>query len=601
MGAPPRLLPGRAALDPAPTVRTLVTLQNTSPAARIAALARPELRRLILATLALLCTSGLSLVWPQFIQRIVDGVLDGHGTAIVDRYALWLLLLFALAAALTAARTYLFTVAGERIVTRLRQRLYGSLVRQEIGFFDAHRTGELTNRLASDTSVVQNAATVNVSMLLRYGLTAIGAVVIMAWTSWRLTLVMLALVPVAAVGGVVYGRLVRRLSRRVQDALARSTAVAEEALSGIRTVRAFAREDAEDARYHAEVEVAFDLARVRARYNAAFGAVAAFTGYGAISGVLWYGGRLLAAGGLSMGQLTSFLLYTFTLAFTIGAVAGLWQDFMRAIGATERVFELLGRVPEVQSGTLTPVATEGHVRFEDVAFTYPTRPDQQVLTTVDLRLAPGETVALVGPSGGGKSTIAALLSRFYDPSAGRITLDGHDLRDLDADWLRRQIGVVAQEPVLFATSIRENILYGRPEAPPEAVRAAARAANAHGFISALPEGYETEVGERGVRLSGGQKQRVAIARALLEDPRILVLDEATSALDAESEHLVQEALERLMRGRTTLVIAHRLSTVQSADRIVVIADGRVVEQGDHRALIAAGGLYRQLVERQFAA
>ncbi len=576
-------------------------MRALSPVARIVALARPEAGRLVVATLALLLASGLNLAWPKVIQLIVDDVLGGGGASAVDQYAALLLGLFAASAVLGSVRMYLFTVAGERIVTRLRHQLYGSLVRQEIGFFDARRTGELTNRLASDTTVVQNAATVNVSMLLRHALMALGAVGIMAFTSWRLTLVMLALVPVAALGAVVYGRIARRLSRQVQDALAKSTEVAEETLSGIRTVRAFAREDAEDARYGEAVGKAYDLARERARYNAIFGGVAGFAGYGAISGVLWYGGRLLADGRLTMGGLTSFLLYTFTVGFSIAALAGLWQDFMRAVGATERVFELMARAPEVPSGSERLERVRGHVRFEGVAFSYPTRADVPVLGGVDLALAPGQTVALVGPSGGGKSTIAALLSRFYDPTAGRITLDGRDLRDLDADWLRRQIGVVSQEPVLFATSIRENILYGRPDATPEAVEAAARAANAHAFIQALPEGYDTPVGERGVRLSGGQKQRVAIARALLEDPALLVLDEATSALDAESEALVQEALERLMRGRTTLVIAHRLSTVKSADRIVVIDGGRVAEQGDHASLVAGGGLYRQLVERQFAA
>ena len=574
---------------------------SPKPFRRILALARPELPRLIGATVALIGTSALTLTYPQLIREIVDGVLDGGGREAVDRWAGLLLVLFALTAVLTAARMYLFTVAGERIVTDLRSRLYGALVRQEIGFFDAHRTGELTNRLAADTTVVQNAATVNVSMLLRYLITSLGAIGILAWTSWRLTLVMLALVPVAVVGALFYGQWVRKLSRKVQDALARATEVSEETLGGIRTVRAFAREDAERDRYAARVEESFDLARQRARVNAIFGAIAAFAGYGAISGVLWYGGVLLAEGTLSMGELTSFLLYTFTVAFGIGALGSLWQDFQRAIGASERVFELIERAPTVQSGADRPAAVRGEVHLDGVTFAYPTRPDIPVLDAVDLHLAPGEVVALVGPSGGGKSTIAALLSRFYDPTDGAIRLDGHDLRTLDADWLRRQVGVVAQEPVLFAASIRENILYGDPDADEAAVRAAADAANATGFVTALPEGFDTAVGERGVQLSGGQKQRIAIARALLEDPPILVLDEATSALDAESEHLVQDALRRLMAGRTTLVIAHRLSTVKSADRIVVVDGGRIVQHGAHDELIDAGGLYKQLVERQLAA
>ena len=492
-------------------------------------------------------------------------------------------------------------MAGERVVARLRQTLYASLVRQEVGFFDAHRTGELTNRLASDTTVVQNAATVNLSMLLRNLITCAGAVGIMAFTSWRLTLVMLALVPVAMIAAMFYGRFVRRLSKLAQDAQARATEVAEESLSGIRTVRAFARESVEDARYSQRVEEAFGLARQRAWVTAGFIAVASFSGYGAISGVLWYGGRLLADGALTVGGLTSFLIYTFTVAFSIGALGGLYQDFMRAIGASERVFELIERPPQVLSGERRLDTLVGEVDFREVDFAYPTRPDVTVLRGLNLHLAPGQRVALVGASGGGKSTVAALMSRFYDPLEGAISLDGADLRELDADWLREQVGVVSQEPILFATTVGENIQYGRPGATPDEVEAAARAANAHDFIAELPEGYATQVGERGVQLSGGQKQRVAIARALLKDPRILVLDEATSALDAESEHLVQGALDRLMEGRTTLVIAHRLSTVQSADRIVVIDRGAVVEQGSHAELVGAAGAYKRLLERQFAA
>jgi ABC transporter fused permease/ATP-binding protein len=568
---------------------------------RIFALARPELRLLAVATVALVGTSGLSLVYPQLVQRIVDGILEDGGAEVVNEWAVLLVVLFAATSVLTAVRMYFFTIAGERVVARLRRRLYESLISQEIGFFDAHRTGELTNRLAADTTVVQNTATVNISMLLRYAFTATGAVAIMAWTSWRLTLVMLCLVPVAVIGAMFYGRVVRRLSRKVQDALARASNVAEETLSGIRTVRAFAREEREAARYGKEVEDSYELARHRARYNAIFGALAAFAGYGAISGVLWYGGILLTEDRMTMGELTSFLLYTFTIAFSIAALAGLWQDFMRAVGASERVFELLDRTPSITSGEVRPDAIHGQVRFTGVVFNYPTRPDVPVLRGVDLALEPGEIVALVGPSGGGKSTIAGLLSRFYDPVEGRIELDGVDLRQLDTNWLRAGIGVVAQEPILFATSIAENIAYGRAGATVEAIRQAAEAANAAEFVTNLPEGYDTAVGERGVRLSGGQKQRIAIARALLADPPILVLDEATSALDAESEYLVQEALRRLMRGRTTLVIAHRLSTVRSADRIAVIDDGRVVQTGTHDELFAAGGLYRQLVERQLAA
>ncbi len=565
---------------------------------RLVSLAKPEIPTLAAGTFALLVTSGLSLAYPLLVKQIIDGVLGGEGRAAVDQAAGILVVLFLVGGIFTAARSYLFTVAGERVVARLRSHLYSSLVRQEIGFFDEHRTGELTNRLASDTTVLQNTVTVNLSMLLRYALMSVGAIAILAWTSWQLTLVMLAVVPAVVIGARVYGQVLRRISREFQDALARSTEVAEETLAGIRTVRAFAREGAEEARYDEAVETSFQLAKTRARIGALFGGFATFFGYGAIALVLWYGGVLLARGDMTMGELSAFLLYTFTVAVSLGALAGLYNDFMKALGSTERVFELLDRKSEVPSGTERPGAIEGGLRFEGVQFSYPTRPDDVVLAGIDLELAPGEVVALVGPSGAGKSTVAALLSRFYDPDEGRILLDGHPYAELDTDWLREQVGVVSQEPILFATSIAENIRYGRPEATDAEVEDAARAANAHEFVQSFPEGFQTLVGERGVRLSGGQKQRVAIARALLKDPKVLVLDEATSALDAESEHLVQEALGRLMRGRTTVVIAHRLSTVQDADRVLVLDGGQVVQQGPHSDLVVADGLYRQLVQRQ---
>ena len=368
------------------------------------------------------------------------------------------------------------------------------------------------------------------------------------------------------------------MSPAVQDALARASAVAEEALSGIRTVRAFARESHEVARYAAAVDDSYEVARTRARMAATFTGLVTFLGYGALVLVLWWGGRMLASGEISDGNLLTFLMLTLSTAFSIGALAGLYQDFAKAIGASERVFELMDRTASMTDGDRTLEVVQGHVRLASVDFTYPSRPDAPVLHSVDLSLEPGSVVALVGPSGSGKSTVAALLSRFYDPDGGTVLLDDVPYESLDADWLRSRVGVVSQEPVLFATTIAENIRYGRPDASMDEVRAAAQAANAESFILDFPDGFETSVGERGVRLSGGQKQRVAIARALLKDPRILVLDEATSALDTESEHLVQEALDRLMEGRTTLVIAHRLSTIQGADRVVVMDQGRVVEE-----------------------
>lgn len=566
-------------------------------------LVRPYRNTLIAATIALLIGTGMSLVYPQIVRVLVDGALsEGGSTAELNKIILLLLVVFAIQSVFTFARSYLFTVVGERVVADLRRRLYDALIMQEIGFYDERRTGELTNRLSSDTTVLQNTVTANISMALRFGLQGIGGLGIMVWTSPRLTAVMMAVVPVVAISGAVYGRAIRNLSRDVQDALARSTEVAEETFSGIRTVRAFAREQGEQERYGEAVEGSYDLAVKRSRATALFGAAISFGGYAAIALVIWYGGMLVLDGRLSGGTLTAFLLYTFIVAFSLATLSNLYGDFMKAIGASERVFELLGRVPRVGPPAHPKILPEvrGEVRLEDVDFHYPARPEATVLKDVSLIVRPGEKVALVGPSGSGKSTIAALILRFYDPIAGVVRLDGESLADLDPSWLRRQIGSVSQEPVLFATSIAENIRYGRPEASDAEVEAAARAANAHDFVSSFSEGYQTLVGERGVKLSGGQKQRIAIARAVLRDPRVLLLDEATSALDAESEHLVQEALERLMEGRTTVIIAHRLSTVVGADRIVVIEAGRVVQEGSHVDLMQAGGLYRKLVERQFA-
>jgi ATP-binding cassette subfamily B protein len=550
-------------------------------------------------TLLLLLGSAAALAYPQGIRVIVDGAIAARDAATVRTAALLMGALAAVQGLAVAGRAWLFAVAGERGVKRVREALFRSLVAQEIAFFDGQRTGDLTSRLGSDTASLQSLLSSQLSMALRNGVQVVGGLALLVFTSPRLTGVMLLVVPAVAIGAVVYGRKIRALAKRYQDALADAGHVAEESLSAIRTVRAFAAEEAEAARYAGEVDRAFALARRRAGAAAVFIGAASAGVYAAIAVVLGYGGLLVAAGELTAGALTAFLVYTLLIAMGLGTLADIWAEAMRGLGAAERVFELTDRVAAMPiAGGRRLDRVEGRVAFEGVRFAYPQRPEVEVLGGVDLTVRPGEVVALVGPSGAGKSTIGSLLVRLYDPGSGRVTLDGADLRELDPAWLRRLVGVVSQEPVLFSTSIAENVRYGRPGATDAEVRDAVRAANAEGFVSAFPDGLATTVGERGQQLSGGQKQRIAIARALLKDPRILLLDEATSALDAESEALVQEALSRLLRGRTAIVIAHRLSTVVGADRVVVVDGGRIVEEGPHGQLLARRGAYARLVERQ---
>lgn len=567
---------------------------------RLLALALPHWTSLSAATFALFVGSGLTLLYPQAARVGIDQVLNDE-TALLSWEVLGagLVVLFVLQALLVGVRYYLFTIVGERVVADLRKRIFDAILRQEIGFFDATRTGELTSRLTSDAQVLQNAVTVNISMALRNLLQALGGVGILFFTSFKLAIVMVVAIPVVVFVAVYYGRKVRKLSRRVQDRIAESTSVAEEAISGVRTVRIFAAEDMTRGRYDVAVEEGFETARKRTILGSLFGAGVSMMGYGAIAVILWLGGAMVMEGTMSAGELTAFLLYTLMVAFSLAALSGLWTDFMKASGSAERIFYLLDRVPQLDdSKAVERVSIEGHIDFEQVTFAYPTRPENDALKAVSFRVAPGQKVALVGPSGAGKSTVSGLILRFYDPKQGTIRLDGHALQTIEPHHLRRQIGVVAQEPVLFSGTVRENVEFASPGASEKEIRDALDAANALSFVEEFPDGIDAIIGERGVQLSGGQKQRIAIARALLKNPRLLILDEATSALDVESEGVVQEALDRLMEGRTTLIIAHRLSTVAGADLVLVLDRGQLVESGTHENLVAVEGLYHRLIESQ---
>ncbi len=571
------------------------------PLKRLLGLARPELPRLTVATIALFIGTGTSLVYPQIIRYMVDALVKGVAPFSLNTGAILLLLIFLVHATFGTLRAWLFVAAGESIVAQLRVRLFEAIMRQDIEFFDHRRTGELTNRLTVDTAVIQNAVTLNISTGLRYLLAAAGAGAFLLWMNPRMALVAMTVIPLGAMATILFGRMARGFSRRVQDAIAASNVVAEETIAGIRTVRSFVRESHEMGRYTAAVNYSYRLAAKLAFYIGCFRGLISFVGYGTVTLIVWYGARMVSNGDMSVGELTAFILYAGIVAVSISSLSSVYTNFMRAAGSSQRIFELLDQKVNMEVGSGEPVGeVTGSLYFERVGFSYPTRPDIAILRDFELAVEPGKVVALVGPSGAGKSTVASLLARFYDPTQGRITLDGTDLKHFNSRSLRQKIGAVMQEPVLFAESIAENIRYGRPDASDEEVRRAARDANAAGFIEGFPEGYETLVGERGVRLSGGQKQRIAIARAVLKDPRILILDEATSALDAESEHIVYEALDRLMEGRTTIVIAHRLSTVRNADCVVVMDQGMVVETGSHDDLMNVHGLYHRLVDRQFS-
>ena len=556
--------------------------------------------------MCLLGSASIALAFPQIVRHLLDAAFISADAGLLNRIALGLLVLFAIQAVLNFVQVYLLTSTSELVIAQLREDLFAHLVRLSPGFFTERRTGELTSRLSADTAVLQTVLSYNLSEFARQTLFLIGGIVLLTLTDVNLTTTTLAVVPLVVGAAFVFGRALRRASTGVQDRVAEATGTADEAFSQIRTVQSYTAEEEEVRRYGSHLEQVIEAAIRRARIRGTFFGILTFSGFGGVVAVLWQGGRQVLAGSLTAGALVSFLLYALYVAGAVGSLASLFGAYQEAVGAARRVFDLL----EAESSVRDPVKPQhlphplrGEIGMDNVAFHYnPALPE--VLHGVSLRINAGEVVALVGPSGAGKTTIASLLPRFWDVTGGRITFDGIDIRDLSLAELRGAIGIVPQEPTLFSGTIRENIAYAgigadgsRPSE--EAIIAAAKAAHAVEFIERLPDGFDTKVGERGVKLSGGQRQRIAIARVFLKDPALVILDEATSSLDSESERLVEQAMEVLLRARSTLIIAHRLSTVLRADRVVVIDRGVIVEEGRHQDLLASEGVYSRLYRGQF--
>ncbi len=565
---------------------------------------KPYKSKLVLFGIALAVTSGATLSIGTGLKFLVDRGLSAGSTTMLNQGLALLMGIIVIIAAGTFVRFYYISWIGERVVADIRKAVFDHILSLSPGFYETTKTGEILSRLTTDTALLQQVIGSSLSIAMRNGVALVGGVIMLVVTNAKLTGLVLLVVPLVIVPIILYGRKVRKLSRESQDRIADVGSYAEENLNAIRTVQAFVHEDIDRGFFARNVENAFSTAMRRIFARAMLAAVVIVLIFGAIAAVVWAGGRDVIQGDITPGALSAFVFYAIMVAASVGAMTEVLGDLQRAAGATERLVELLEMKPDIMppaNPRPMPATARGEVRFEDVTFHYPSRPQTAALKGLSLHVQPGEHVALVGPSGAGKTTVFQLLLRFYDPQAGVVRIDGMDLREVDPRDARARIGLVAQDPVIFAADAMENIRYGRPGASDDEVRAAAEAAAAMEFITKLPDGMKSFLGEKGVRLSGGQKQRIAIARAILRDPALLLLDEATSALDAENERLVQAALERLMVGRTTMVIAHRLATVVNADRIAVIDDGHLVATGRHEQLLASNPFYARVAALQFSA
>jgi subfamily B ATP-binding cassette protein MsbA len=561
----------------------------------------PYWKQMAIAAASLTIWSLIGLALPWAIQTLVDSFFITHNLAQLDNITFWLLILFLIQAVIGFVQNYLLIYVAQRVIADLRMDIQEHMLWLPLGFFSNSRVGELVSRVTNDVAVIQQAVTDVPVAMLRQVVTILGGLLLMFILNWQMTLFVFLLAPLLVVTGIFFGQRLEKISTLVQDRLATATSVLEEAISGIRVVKSFTKEKYEQKRFADRIEETFQTVMKRTQLRAAFLPIVSMLGLFTVTAILWFGGRQVIIGGLTPGKLVSFLIYMLMVAAPLGEFAGQYSQLKEASGASTRIFEILEtRAEPVSSKNMKQLPrVNGAVSFKDISFSY--EPDSElVLKNINLEIKPAQIVAIVGPSGVGKTTLVNLIPRFFDPSSGHIEIDGIKVNDVDLRSLRAQIGLVPQETFLFGGTIRENIAYGRPNAKMVDIERVAKAAYAHNFIKSLPDGYETASGERGVKLSAGQRQRIAIARALLKDPRILILDEATSALDTESEHEVQDALDILMKGRTTFVIAHRLSTIQNADRILVLNEGRIIEDGSHKELMVKKQMYYRLWSLQFA-